>query len=178
MNINELYAFHCKRKSDINSHLPILKVLADSCEHVTEFGIRKANGSTIAFLASSAKVKSIDIEITDEAMEVFYQCEHEDREWDLEGGDTLSITLDKTDLLFIDTLHTYNQLKKELERHESVVKKYIVLHDTETFGRKGEDNKNRGLMDAIEEFLHGNTNWKMKKHYKNNNGLTILERIK
>ena len=37
---------------------------------------------------------------------------------------------------------------------------------------------NCGLQKAIDEFLLTNTEWKLKKKYINNNGLTILERVK
>ena len=35
-----------------------------------------------------------------------------------------------------------------------------------------------GLWPAIAEFLLKNKNWKLKERYTNNNGLTILEKIK
>ncbi len=94
-------------------------------------------------------------------------------------------------MLFIDTLHTYNQLIQELDLHSNKVLKYIILHDTLTFGRKDEDvyshasdliknklTEKMGLMTAIEDFLittNGN-NWEIHDHYDNNNGLTILKR--
>ena len=36
---------------------------------------------------------------------------------------------------------------------------------------------NKGLWPAIEEFLDSNKNWKIKERFRNNNGLTILEKI-
>ena len=36
----------------------------------------------------------------------------------------------------------------------------------------------KGLWPAIIEFLYKNRNWRLKERYMNNNGLTILERIK
>ena len=33
-----------------------------------------------------------------------------------------------------------------------------------------------GINSAIFEFLSEHTEWRVKKHYKNNNGLTILEK--
>jgi hypothetical protein len=38
--------------------------------------------------------------------------------------------------------------------------------------------ENENLQKAIDEFLLNNTEWKLKKKYINNNGLTILERVK
>ena len=99
--------------------------------------------------------------------------------------------IDKTDMLFIDTLHTYNQLSKELRKHEGSVNKWIILHDTITFGQVDEgfyqngeisdeiSNQvvsKRGLYTALIDFLEENKNWKIKEHFTNNNGLTVIER--
>jgi len=109
------------------------------------------------------------------------------------------------DLTFIDTWHVYGQLKRELEKFSKITNKYIIMHDTEIDGIHGEtkrpgglyndlfNNNNldtivnktkipkdeilKGLLPAIDEFLIANTNWTMEKHYRNNNGLTILKRI-
>ncbi len=42
---------------------------------------------------------------------------------------------------------------------------------------KGSQSALQGLWTALETFLEANTDWKIKEHYENNNGLTILERI-
>src|SRR5207245_3408288 len=45
-------------------------------------------------------------------------------------GNDITIELPPMDLLFIDTWHVYGHLKRELERHQSKVRKYIIMHDT------------------------------------------------
>ena len=52
-----------------------------------------------------------------------------------------------------------------------------MFHDTVTYGRKSMDGKDKGLMDAIEEFLENNDEWKIENHYEYNNGLLVLERV-
>ncbi|MBA4057744.1 MAG: hypothetical protein C0490_23720, partial [Marivirga sp.] len=64
----------------------------------------------------------------------------------------------------------------ELQLHASQVKKYLILHDTETFGIRGEISEKMGLLPAIEEFLSDNKMWTIKERFANNNGLTILKR--
>jgi hypothetical protein len=104
------------------------------------------------------------------------------------------VEIEDTELLFIDTLHTYQQLSSELKLHSEKVSKYIILHDTVYFGRVDEkiyshaseiikndkDNKNNksGLMTSVEDFLNSDYGfkWEIHKHYENNNGLTILKR--
>ena len=90
---------------------------------------------------------------------------------------TLKATIEETDLLFIDTLHNYEQLIYELVHHGNKARKYIVMHDTVTFAHIGETSSN-GLVRAITEFLEANPHWKEKEVFTNCNGLTILERVK
>jgi hypothetical protein len=87
----------------------------------------------------------------------------------------LQAEIEETDLLFIDTLHTYDQLREELRRHGGKARRYIVLHDTSTFGEQGEVPDSRGLWPAVQEFLVQGT-FHLKERRTNNNGLTILER--
>ena len=84
--------------------------------------------------------------------------------------------IEPTDLLFIDTFHVYQQLRRELELHADRVRRFIALHDTTTFGETGEHESSRGLWPAIVEFLAGSSQWRVAARYHNNNGLTILER--
>lgn len=189
MTIQEKYKDKCKHKSDINELLPILKDYADRCDHVTEMGVRYFV-STYAFLYSTAKnVVGIDIEAQMEQFNECKQlCELENKSFKYIIGDTLNIDIDETDFLFIDTWHEYGQLKSELNRHHSKVSKYIGFHDTTTYAHIGEtqywnvkasggfSQSNKGLMDAINEFLVSNPEWVIDLRLKNNNGLTILKR--
>jgi hypothetical protein len=45
-------------------------------------------------------------------------------------GDDLQVTIEPKDLLFIDTLHTGEQLRQELERHSANVRRYLVMQYT------------------------------------------------
>ena len=55
--------------------------------------------------------------------------------------------------------------------------KYIIFHDTTTFGQVGEGGQYPGLNPAINEFLLDNDDWFIKEIFTNNNGLTVLERL-
>ena len=99
------------------------------------------------------------------------------------------------DLLFIDTLHVYGQLKAELRAHQARAKRYICLHDTEVDRDQGEvlrmgwdvgrmaqetgmspEDISRGLGPAIKEFLAEFPSWTLDSHFSHNNGLTVLVR--
>jgi len=90
-------------------------------------------------------------------------------------ADVLHVEIEATDLLFIDTFHVYEQLQEELRLHAGKVHKYIVLHDTTTFGLYGEAPGHAGLWPVVEEFLKEGA-FRLKERYENNHGLTVLER--
>jgi hypothetical protein len=93
-------------------------------------------------------------------------------------ANVLNIEIAATDLLFIDTWHTYTQLREELRLHGNRARKYIAFHDTHTFGLSGEDPRDqKGLLSAVIEFVMANPHWRFHTYRTNNNGLTILERI-
>jgi hypothetical protein len=90
-------------------------------------------------------------------------------------ADVRAVTIADTELLFIDTWHVYEQLRTELRLRAGKVRRYIVLHDTTTFGERGETEGRRGLWPAVEEFLTEGT-FRLKQCGENNHGLTVLER--
>lgn len=164
--IDDRYKELCNTPSDINEHLPILREYADSCNHITEMGVRGCV-SLFAFLSSSAsKVVAVDIlnVAVPECDKLTFIC-----------ADDLEIEIEETDFLFIDTAHNYNQCISELRLHSGNVKKYIAFHDTFIFGEHGDD-QGKGLNYAIREFLLNGT---FKEVYRTNknNGLTIIERV-
>lgn len=174
-----LYYKHLNTISDINQHLPTLKYYASKCKHITEFGVRAAI-STWAFLeAKPATIRSYDIAdipiLTFEAIKVF--AKENSIDYRFYKQDVLNSTIDKTELLFIDTLHTYEQLSSELTHHSSKVSKYIILHDTVSYAHTGEDGSEFGLVEAVEDFLYSHPTWKLREQYYYNNGLMILENV-
>jgi len=173
--LQQEYTSACNQQTDIHEHLPILKELAQQCSSVIEMGT-KTGQSTRAFLYSCDKVVAYDLELNPQVFELFRVAKNAGKNVNYIQANVLNINIEETDLLFIDTWHVYEQLKQELELHADKAKKYLVLHDTETFGTIGENGTSKGLLPAIMEFLSKNSAWKIKEHRTNNNGLTILER--
>jgi len=182
----------CNIGSDINEHLPTLKKYASECKTVTEMGVRYAC-STWAFLeANPEKITCYDIDYApfEPSFDLINQMSNNyGIKFEFIVGDTLKIEIDNTDLLFIDTLHTYNQLIGELTLHSKNVNKWIILHDTTSFAYSDEfiydhaselikiKEKNKiGLKYAVDDFLSNNQNWIVKEVFTNCNGLTLLER--
>lgn len=174
-DLETLYRELCVTHTDIHEHLPLLWLLGKECNHITEFGTRAGN-SLVAFMRAKPKrLVCYDLARYPYIDEYYRMAGSID--FDFYRQNVLAVDIEPTDMLFIDTLHTYDQLRAELQRHSCQVKKYIVIHDTTTYAEKGEDKWSRGLWPAIEEFLERGT-FKVKHRRENNNGLTVLERVK
>jgi hypothetical protein len=187
------YEILCNTKSDINEHLPTIKKYAIECDVVSEMGTRFVVSTWALVEANPKKITCYDIneEFFLQGKENIYEiCQNKGIDFTFIKADTLKIKIDKTDLLLIDTLHRYQQLFQELTLHAQNVEKYIILHDTNTFGYVDEfiydhasdliqkSSDKSGLIPAIEDFL-GSTdgsNWFILEKFENNNGLTILKR--
>ena len=182
--IEAKYQEKCATPSDIYQHLPTLRKYAEQCRHVTEMGVRTIV-STWAFLAAKPEhgVLSIDyihpVRHGGNLDEVLELAILERVIFDFVEADTRTVEISPTDLLFIDTWHTCEQLKIELARHASKAGKFIILHDTETYGLQDESpGTGHGLRPALNDFLADGEglNWKIKEIFTNCNGLTVLER--
>ena len=164
----------CQTVNDINEHLPLLNELASECSHVTEMGVR-TGCSTRAFLYADVILRSYDLELDQSVSKLFEVATSYGKDATYTGADVRQLTIEETDLLFIDTWHCYEQLKIELNRHHSKARKYIAMHDTYTFGVQGEHTE-IGLLPALIEFIIEHPEWRFKIHRINNNGLTVIER--
>ena len=179
--IEAKYREKCATPSDIFEHLPTLRRYAEECCHVTELGVRTVV-STWAFLAARPNwLVSVDIAAPDKhggnLAEVIEAAAESGTDFRFIEANDLQIELERTDLLFIDTWHVCEQLRAELEMHADQARKFIILHDTETFGFTGEMPGYRGLLEALNPFLAAHREWKRREHFTNCNGLTVLERI-
>lgn len=165
-------------KGDIHEHMPTLRKYAKECDHVTEFGTRAAV-STYGLMAGKPKTLiSYDLYPQPPILRAAEIAKENNVHFAFMERDTRKVTIDPTDLLFIDTLHTYDQVKTELKLHADKARKYIIFHDTVSYGYINEDGSPGGLMPAINEFLSTNTDWAIKEKFENCNGLLVLERVK
>jgi hypothetical protein len=195
----------CILESDINEHLETLREYAKQCKYIVELGVCTAI-STWAFLeglrlnkSDEKKLISVDINDVPDISFVKKEAKKLDVDFTFIKEDSATVDLPgEYDLLFIDTWHIYGHMKRELEKHHRQARKYIIMHDTEVDKIKGEcvrvkaDSKvesersgypieeiEKGIGYAIVEFLEAHKDeWAVELHYPNNNGLTILKRIK
>ncbi len=175
--VKQLYNSARTTPSDINEHLGVLFHLAKRCQHVTEFGTRTGTSTTALLAAHPRVLVSYDRVCLPEVSFLKLAADRSRRtRFTFYQANVLSVEIEETDLLFIDTWHVYEQLSQELALHSPKVRRYLVFHDTTTFGEHGESPGHRGLWPAIEEFLNDNQQWRLIARLTNNNGLTILVR--
>lgn len=178
--ITELYEKMCEGKSDIQAHLPIIHKYASDCETAVEFGVRDGL-STIAILASGCKLYSYDINecpIVDKLRDINFTFIKADT------SKPIDMPYEIVDMAFVDTLHTYEQVKKELE-HLKNVRKYIIFHDTVLFGDRDESPgwqggmyaDGPGINKAIQEFMVEQNCWAVDYSSELDNGLLVIKRI-
>ena len=177
--IKEIYKQKCITPSDINQLLPIINRYAKGCSHITEMGVRQAV-STWAFLeAAPQKFICYDVSFHPNIAEAEKIAKSEGIDFTFKKESTLECVIENTDLLFIDTWHSYHQLFTELNRHHDKVNRYILMHDTADCEFRNENfvqEYENGLYPAIFNFTSMHKEWFIYEKFANNNGLTVLKR--
>jgi|GEM_PF-1651637 len=174
VHLDDEYRRLLSAPTDIQNHLPRLRSLASQCESVVEFGTRTAVSTTAILHGQPRKFTAYDINRSDRA--VWLREVSGRTHYRFVTADTRQIEIEPCDLLFIDTLHVYEQLSAELALHADKVRSRIAMHDTVTFGTSGEVPGSKGLRPAIQEFL-AKGGWSVESEYADSNGLTVLKRM-
>lgn len=180
--IDKIYSDICKDETcDIYYHMPILKKYADECDVIYEFGVRNCI-STIAFLKSiksinkdKRKLISVDKDRWDRVADIEKLCKESDINWIFLQASDLEIEIEECDMIFIDTIHTHDQVAHELMLHGNKARKFLAFHDTFTYSTIGEYG-HPGIMPAIEKFIELNPHWIKDYETVENNGMLILKR--
>lgn len=181
-DLTPLYEHLCTQPSDINEHLATMHDLAVKldAQHIIELGVR-TGVSSVAWLAAlhqtGGHLWSVDIDPAPPMVSGHKQCTF------IQGDDldpeVLDQVPDQVDIVFIDTIHTYEQTKQELFEYVEYVKLggCIVLHDiaVERFDHHIGDLACQPLFPvrkAVEEFAAERdlkVDW-----YEHNNGLAVV----
>lgn len=174
--LEEIYKLRSE-KGNVHEHVPTFREYASKVDHVTEFGFGGGWSASGFLMGKPKRFITYDIKLDDILAREYKEMVKNDTNFVAIETDTAKITIEPTDLLYIDSLHTYTHLKKELSLHADKVKKWIMMHDTATYGSRGEDKQSPGLTQAIEEFIQSNPEWIIKEVRTSCHGLTILGRM-
>ena len=200
-DLKKNYQHVCDSPSDINEHIPFLYDLCKECSSVTEIGIRGivSTWGCLYGLAENTLGYGtyLGIDLAPPPRHLLAEskklAEENGLSFTFLQANDMDIELEYTDLLMIDSLHTYCHLTYELEKFSPIVGKYICMHDTSApWGEKDDweyrgdyseypiefDRTKRGLWPAVQDFLAKNgDHWRLKERRLNNHGFTVLERI-
>ncbi len=160
-----LFDLACQHDSDIRKHVPTLRRYAEQSDVVLELGVRYGV-STVALLAGQPKTL-VSVDVNDVPNRTVLQNVSDRTDWTFRKESSLETGTVQCDLLFIDTIHTAEQLQAELNRHAHHCKRWIIFHDTQKF---------TCLWKPIGDLL-SRGEWYVAGHTAKCNGLTILERI-
>ena len=138
MNLSDEYDKRLKGNAAMTPFMPVLRKLAAQCSSIVEFGVRRGD-STIALLRGLADggtgiLQSWDIEPPRFSVPILPHG----IEWEFYQEPSERAEIGKCDLLLHDSLHTYDQVKKDLAKHGSAIRKWLIFHDSIVHASFGE----------------------------------------
>lgn len=173
--LEDRYKQALQEKSPIQEHLATLRAMAQQCKHVTEFG---AGLSTIALLAGRPdRLVSYDVL---SHKDVLWLAGVAESPFEFIEANTLDVIIEPTEMLFIDTKHTAEQIYAELTNNGDRVRRWIVLHDTVSCGDYDQawPGPPLGILWGLGRYLlETPETWRILRHDLNGNGLMVLERL-
>lgn len=169
MTIEEKYQELLKKPSDINLCFPLIRNSVEEGDFVVELGVRDCVSTWAMLAGKPSEMISVDVIMPEDELivEVGEAAKREGIDWSFSQADSTQVFFPSIDVLFIDTLHLYSHIVKELWRHAEVTKKRIIFHDT----------KIPEVRSCIQDFLY-NLHWELEYESHACNGLMVLKRIK
>lgn len=166
--IEEKYQELLNTKSDVNAHFPLIRKSVEKGDTVVELGVRECVSTWALLAGEPAGMIGVDIVMPpqDKLDEVRKAVEAAGIGYLFAQGDSSYARFAPFDVLFIDTLHLYSHIVKELWRHSENVRKRIIFHDSNI----------PEVRACIQDFLF-NLNWKFEAESSADTGLIVLKRI-
>lgn len=175
--LEDLYWENIKARTPMSHHLPALRLLAAQCKNAVELGVNRG-GSTTALLLGCGDVTSYDLVQTRAGRQLATIAGDS---WRYRIEDSRTAVPQACDLLFIDSLHTFDQVRDELNRHGDYVRRMIAFHDTVTFGSVGSDGNTGkhaegvlGIRPAIDLFMASRPAWRIVSHDVESHGFLVI----
>lgn len=147
--------------------------LGEECDSVLEYGTWQGQSLAAFMCANVPYIVSVDTDTSKVDKKLFERLANDQHITVriLNGNSLEKIHVPYPDLLFLDTKHTYEHVKKELSIHGPYGGKYIVIHDTNY--PKDKDQKVRH---AVEEFVAENDKWSIYKDIEECTGMIVLKK--
>jgi len=169
--VDALFAHVGGLPRDLDQHFSRLAEFASICPRITEFSKRRESAIALA-KGKPETLVSYNLESSDEGYKRLQVLLGETMSSDPKQSTEIA-TIAETDLLFIDSQHTFKRLTDELTKFAPSVTRYIVMHDTFLHREKGEDGGS-GLLTALRKFMQTNPQWSVVFHTNEQHGLTVI----
>lgn len=168
MTIEQKYQELFATPSDVNLCFPMIRGSVEPGDKVVELGVRDCVSTWALLAGRPSTLISVDVVMPPEKnlIEVGETAEKEGIKFAFIHQDSTVILISQMDVLFIDTLHLYSHVVKELWRHSEQVKKRIIFHDS----------KIPEVRSCIQDFLY-NPNWTVENESFECNGMIVLKRV-
>lgn len=168
MIIEDKYQELFKTPSDVNLLFPLIRSSVEEGDRVVELGVRNCVSTWALLAGKPGGLISVDVVRPPEKnlQEVLKATEEAGIAFSFYQNDSTMLVVEKIDVLYLDTLHLYSHIVKELWRHSEHVNKRIIFHDYLI----------PEVRSCIQDFLY-NTNWELEKTSFECNGLAICKRI-
>lgn len=153
-------------------YLPHIREYMKECNSYRELGTNQGASAAAVLLEKVPFVQLIDKSFSrlNPSKHYFEAYAKENNiELNLVESSSLEVNITRnTDFLFVDSVHKYNHVTKELNIYSPFVNKYIMIHDTVGYP---------GVGQAVVDFLKNTTEWKQCFHYNHPKaGYTVLEK--
>ena len=147
---------------------------------VTEFGTFQGM-SACAFLTTDIeKLYSYDItfkHMHQGEVELIRRLKRPEADWILTEGDSHKPIEHKSDIIFLDTVHTRDHVSKEVEIHHPKAEKYLIVHDT-NYPKGLEAGDSNRIDTGLFEFIQASDGaWSLDFHSKEGTGIMVLKEI-
>lgn len=153
----------------------VLVKYSKNCDSVVEFGTWNGLSALVFANAGVKDITSVDIDFTrcnQNAITRVINANGNKINWIAESS-TKGKTDLSADLMFFDTLHSYKQVKNELNHRANKAKKYIIVHDT-NFPKGSKPTKR--VRDAVIEYVNKNADLVVALDYTDYTGIMVVER--
>jgi hypothetical protein len=187
----DFYKWGLENPRDLEKHFPMIRHYAAKCSSAVQFSKRRESILPILMgLSESTTFETAFHDDVDTSVLIASHCREKDENIDgfvksLNAGfkttrffvthnkSEIVSSIPQCDLLFIDSTHTERMLASELDKFAHNVRRFIIMHDTQTYQEKGEDG-GPGLFVALRKFLRANPKWSVIHHSTEQFGLTVI----
>lgn len=163
--MEEYFSLCMISNSATSEHLPTLRRLAGECWTVAELGTWHGDSAFAMMMGTPTRMICVDIEEPKYMPALVAAAEYYEINFEFRQTDTRTTELPEVDMMFVDSLPTYEQVRDELKAHIDKVKKYLVFHDVDTYFP---------IRQAIKEFA--DKDFDLVEQHHNSHGLWVMQR--